>query len=207
MKRSSVLYWLVGILIAAIAIGAAFYFDAAVRDFVAHHQNRALLHLMHNVSRLGDWPEHFALGLVLTGIAWRCGNKKWTRVFLSMLIALALAGLVGRGIKIVTARARPSVKMEEVLYWSRFSSTKYHSFPSGHVAASVAFFGVLFFASWRIGLACIPIPISIGLSRMYSGAHYLSDVVCAAILRILCALLVAHFLLRQIANRQSRIEN
>src|SRR5206468_10712765 len=42
----------------------------------------------------------------------------------------------------------------------------------------------------------------IGLSRMYIGAHYLSDVVCAAILGILCALLVAHFLLRQIANRQ-----
>ena len=206
MKRSSVFYWFTGVAIAAIAIGAAFYFDAAVRDFVAHHQNRALLHLMHNVSRLGDWPEHFALGLVLTGIAWRCGNKKWTRVFLSMLIALALAGLVGRGIKIATARARPSVKMEEVLHWSRFS-TKYHSFPSGHVAASVAFFGVLFFASWRIGLACIPIPILIGLSRMYIGAHYLSDVVCAAILGILCALLVAHFLFRQIANRQSKIEN
>jgi len=49
VKRSSVFYWFTGVAIAAIAIGAAFYFDAAVRDFVAHHQNRALLHLMHNV--------------------------------------------------------------------------------------------------------------------------------------------------------------
>src|SRR5207248_3826703 len=63
-------------------------------------------------------------------------------------------------------------------------STKYHAFPSGHVSASTAFFGVLIFARRRIGLACLPIPILIGFSRMYLGAHYLSDVVFAAVLGI-----------------------
>jgi membrane-associated phospholipid phosphatase len=86
-------------------------------------------------------------------------------------------------------------------------STKYHAFPSGHVAASTAFFGVLFFARRRVGLACLPIPILIGFSRMYIGAHYLSDVICAAVLGIFCAAVVAHFLLRQIENQQSPIEN
>jgi membrane-associated phospholipid phosphatase len=206
VKRSSVFYWLAGIVIAVIAVGAAFYFDDAVKYFVAQHQNRGVHRFMENVSRFGDWPTHFAVGLILAGVAWWRGSKKWTRIFLSMLIALALAGVVGRGIKIATARARPSVKTEAVLHWSRFSS-KYHSFPSGHVAASTAFFGVLFFATRRIGLACVPIPILIGLSRMYIEAHYLSDVVCAAIFGILCALLVAHLFLHQIANRQSVIEN
>ena len=206
MKRSSIFYWVIGIIIVAIAVAAAFYFDDAVRDFVAQHQNRAALHFMRGVSRFGDWPAHFALGALLLAVAFWCGNKKWARIFLSMLIALALAGLVGRGIKIATARARPSVKMEETSHWSRFSS-KYHSFPSGHVAASTAFFGVLFFASWRIALACIPIPILIGVSRIYIAAHYLSDVVCAAILGILCALLTAWLLLREIENRESKIEN
>ncbi len=42
---------------------------------------------------------------------------------------------------------------------------------------------------------------------MYLGAHYLSDVVCAAVLGTLCALVVAHFLLLPIGNRQSEIEN
>jgi membrane-associated phospholipid phosphatase len=59
---------------------------------------------------------------------------------------------------------------------------------------------VLFLAHRRIGLACLPIPILIGVSRMYIGAHYLSDVVCAAILGVLCALLVTHFCLRPIEN-------
>jgi membrane-associated phospholipid phosphatase len=47
----------------------------------------------------------------------------------------------------------------------------------------------------------------IGFSRMYVAAHYLSDVVCAAILGILCAILVEHFLRLQIENRKSKIAN
>jgi undecaprenyl-diphosphatase len=116
-----------------------------------------------------------------------------------MLIAMGIAGVTGHIIKRAVPRARPSVKSE--LHWGgpRFS-TKYHAFPSGHVAASTAFFGVLIFARRRIGLACLPIPILIGFSRMYIGAHYLSDVVCAAILGIFCAAIVAHFFLPPIRN-------
>jgi membrane-associated phospholipid phosphatase len=206
VNRAAVFYWLIGIAIAAIAIGAAFYLDDTVWHFILQHQNRAMRSFMHNVSRFGDWPSHLALGLLLLGIAWWRGSKKWTRIFLSMLLALAIAGIAGHVIKRTVPRARPSVKSE--LRWGgpRFS-TKYHSFPSGHVGASTAFFGVLIFARRRIGLACLPIPILIGFSRMYIGAHYLSDVVCAAVLGILCALLTAHFLLLPIANRKSAIEN
>ena len=205
MKRSAVFYWLIGIVIAAILITAAFYFDNAVRDFVAQHQNPTMRNFMRNVSRFGDWLEHFALGLVLLAVAWSRGNKKWTRIFLSMLIALSIAGLAGRAIKISTGRARPSVKAEQIWNGPRLSS-KYHAFPSGHVVASTAFFGVLTFASWRIGLPCLLIPILIGVSRIYGGAHYLSDVVCAAVLGMLCAILVARFFLK-IGNQQSKIEN
>ena len=205
MKRSAVFYWLIGIVIAAILITAAFYFDNAVRDFVAQHQNPTMRNFMRNVSRFGDWLEHFALGLVLLAVAWSRGNKKWTRIFLSMLIALSIAGLAGRAIKVTTGRARPSVKSEQAWNGPRLSS-KYHAFPSGHVVASTAFFGVLTFASWPIGLPCLLIPMLIGFSRIYGGAHYLSDVVCAAVLGMLCAILVARFFLK-IGNQQSKIEN
>ena len=206
MKRSTALYWLIGIVIAAVTIAAAFYFDEAVRNFVVQHQNRVARNFMRTISRFGDWPEHFALGLILAGIAWWRGNKKWTRIFLSMLIALAIAGVVGRGIQIATGRARPSVRTEEV--WNRFSA-KYHAFPSGHVTASMAFFGVLFFANRRVAVACLPIPILIGFSRIYIGAHYLSDVVCGVILGILSAVLVARVFLRQstIDNQKSEIRS
>jgi undecaprenyl-diphosphatase len=139
-------------------------------------------------------------------IAWIRDSKKWMRIFLAMLIAMAIAGVAGQVIKRTIPRARPSVKSE--LRWGgpRFSS-KYQAFPSGHVAASTAFFGVLLLARRRVGIACLPIPILIGFSRMYIGAHYLSDVICAAVLGISSALITAHFIFREIDNRQSPIKD
>ena len=66
---------------------------------------------------------------------------------------------------------------------------KYHSFASGHTAATSAFFVALILARRRIGLALLPIPALIAFSRLYLNAHYLSDVVCAAFLGIGCAIL------------------
>ena len=205
MKRAAVFYWLIGILIAAIIIAVAFYFDVSVANFMAIHQDRAIRSFMQNVSRFGDWPEHFLLGLILAGVAWWRRNEKWTRIFLAMLIALAIAGLAGRAIKVTTGRARPSVKSEQMWHGPSWSS-KYHSFPSGHVDASVGFFGIFLLANWRIGLPCLAIPLLIGFSRIYISAHYLSDVVCAAILGILSAILVWRLIFPEIRNRQTAIE-
>jgi len=206
VKRHAVFYWLIGIAIAATAIAVSFHFDNSGREFMAQHQNHGMRNFMRYVSLFGDWPSHVALGLLLLAIAWICDSKKWMRIFLAMLVAMSIAGVTGHVIKRTIPRPRPSVKTE--IHWggSRFSS-KYHSFPSGHVGASTAFFCTLFFANRRIGMACLLIPILIAFSRMYIGAHYLSDVVCAAILGVLCALLVTHFCLRPIENRQSKIEN
>lgn len=206
MKHSAVFYWLIGIVIVAAIIVTAFYLDGAVRNFIASHQNPSVRNFMRNVSRFGDWPEHFFPGLILAGVAWWRGNRKWTRICLSMVIALSIAGLAARAIQISTGRARPSVKAEQVWNGPRLSS-KYHAFPSGHVVASTAFFAVLVFAKWRIGLPCLVIPILIGFSRIYGGAHYLSDVICAAILGILSAILVWRFILPKIGDQKSEIRN
>ena len=206
MKYSAVLYWLIGVVIAATVIAVSFHFDESVRDFMMQHQNPAMRNFMRYISLFGDWPLHAAVGLLLLGLAWRRGSQEWTRIFLAMLLAMMLAGVAGTVIKHTVPRARPSVQTDARWGGPRFSS-KYHSLPSGHVGASTAFFGVLLIARRRIGLACLAIPILIGFSRMYIGAHYLSDAVCAAVLGILCAVVVAYFLLLPIRNRQSKIEN
>ncbi len=206
MKRGAVFYWLIGIAIAGIAVAVSFHFDDSVRDFMVQYQSPAMRNFMRYVSLLGDWPLHALIGLALLGLAWRRGSEQWTRIFLAMLLAMLLAGMADTVIKRTVPRARPSVHTDTRWGGPHFSS-KYHSFPSGHVGASTAFFGVLLIARRRIGLACLPIPILIGISRMYLGAHYLSDVVCAAILGTLCALVVTYFLLPPIGNRQSKIEN
>jgi membrane-associated phospholipid phosphatase len=204
VNRKCLFYCAGGIILAAILIGAAFCFDEAVRTFIAQHQSRSLKIFMRNVSRLGDWTEHFAAGAGLLAIAWWRRSKRWTRVFLTMLIALALAGAAARVVKIAAGRARPSVKTEQVWNGVKFSS-RYHAFPSGHVAASTAFFAVLLIANWRIGLVFLPIPLLIAASRMFVAAHYLSDVVVAAILGTLCAFVAARFTLGLLSDQKSAI--
>jgi membrane-associated phospholipid phosphatase len=193
VKQRAVFYWTLALVVVAIIIGAAFYCDTFVVAFMSRHQTPTAWNFMRNVSRFGDWPTHLLVGIILFGIARLRRNKTWARIFLSMIIALAIAGLIGRAVKVTTGRARPSVKSEQ-RWIGPTRKYKYHSFPSGHVDASMGFFGVLILVRRRIGLACLPIPMLIGFSRMYLGAHYLSDVVCAAFLGILTAFLVALWL-------------
>jgi undecaprenyl-diphosphatase len=189
---------------ALIALVAAFFLDHATAAWISAHSSPELKRIMQTVSKVGDWPAHFIAGLIGIAIAFVARSKTWMRIFLAMLIAMALAGLTGRTVKFATGRARPSVKTEAHWNGPRLSS-KYHAFPSGHVAASTAFFATLFLARKKIGAPFLLIPLLIALSRIVVGAHYLSDVTFAAVLGILCALLAAR--LFSIRNPQPAIGN
>ncbi len=204
--RSSVLRWVVIFVGAAVLIGASFCFDPAVRSWVTQHQDPVVRRVMEGVSRYGDWPEHVALGLILIAMAWSRGSKRWMRIFAAMIVACALAGVSARVVKIAAGRARPNVQTETRWNGPRFSA-RYHAFPSGHTAASTAFFAALVLAGWRIGTPLLVIPLLIAFSRMYVAAHYLSDVVAAAIIGLVCAYVVVEWKPLQIANHQSKIEN
>jgi undecaprenyl-diphosphatase len=184
---------------AVLLLLASFYLDAAAQAWMGEHQNPALRTFMEAVSRYGDWPGHVLLGLVSMGIAYLRGSKRWLRIFAVMLLACALAGIANRIVKISAGRARPHVQAEAE--WSGPNlSASYHAFPSGHTAASTAFFAALAFASWRIGLGLLAIPLLIAFSRMYVGAHHLSDVVGAALLAGLVAYLVSRRMLVEIQS-------
>src|SRR5256885_9102627 len=174
-------WWYTIFAAAAILIPASLYLDAGVQTWVVQHQTRGARAFMQAVSRFGDWPEHVAAGLVLVGIAYWRGSKRWTRIFAAMLIACALAGISARVVKVATGRSRPNVQTEAGWNGPRLSA-RYNAFPSGHTAASTAFFATLAFASWRIGLGFLAIPLLIAFSRMYVAAHHLSDVVGAALI-------------------------
>lgn len=198
--------WCLFALAAGLAILAAFYLDAGARAWIGEHQNLGLRNFMRGVSRFGDWPEHLALGFVLLVLAYWRRSQKWMRIAAAMIIACALAGAAARVVKISSGRARPSVQTEAAWTGPNFSA-RYNAFPSGHTAASTAFFATLALACWRIGTPFLLVPLLIAFSRMYVAAHYLSDVVCAALIGLVTAYLVARWILCSIENRQSKIEN
>ena len=191
--------WLVVFLASALLLVASLYLDRTVQAWMAQHGNPEARSFMQAVSRYGDWPEHVLLGLILIGIAYWRGSKRWTRIFAAMILACALAGIGARVVKVATGRSRPNVQTEAEWNGPRINA-RYNAFPSGHTAASTAFFATLAFATWRIGAGLLTIPLLIAFSRMYVAAHYLSDVVCAAIIGVVTAYVVVGWRPLQLRN-------
>jgi len=179
------------IALSATAIGLALLADANVASWINANTSDTLRRFMRLVSRIGDWQGHFAAGLILVAIAWLRRGKWWLRVFLAMLIACALAGIVARVGKIAIGRPRPSTSTEQT--WNGPSlHSKFNAFPSGHTASSTAFFVTfLIAAGWRVGTPFLFIPLLIASSRMVVAAHYLSDVIGGFAVGIIAALFVA----------------
>jgi membrane-associated phospholipid phosphatase len=206
VKRTRALWiWLLAIAIGASILVAAFQLDPAVYQWRREHRWKNIKLLSRYVTRTTDWPVHVGVGLALAGLTYWRGNKKWMRIFLAMVAACALAGASAYVLKMTTGRVRPSVKVEKV-WGGPDLRQEYQSFPSGHTAASFGFFSVLLFASWRIGFLLLPVPLFIGFTRIFLGAHYFSDVVGAALLGVLCAAIVARLMLQRIGNRQLAID-
>jgi membrane-associated phospholipid phosphatase len=186
--------WLLFIIAGITALLVAFFLDYRVAAWISANSSPEVKQAMRIISRVGDWPAHAIIGVIGIATAFLLKNKDWLRIFLAMLVALALAGLAARVIKIGTGRARPSVKTEAPWNGPQLSS-KYHAFPSGHTASSTAFFVALFLARKKIGGPLLLIPALIACSRMILGAHYLSDITMAAILGIFCGLLATRWTL------------
>lgn len=115
-------------------------------------------------------------------------------------MALFAAGgvtVMGALFKIIVQRARPTPDLVNV-----FSPLNDYSFPSGHVLVYTAFLGFFSFLiytlaphSWRrtLGIAVTVLLIAlVGLSRVYLGQHWPSDVLGAYLFGSLWLLLTVY---------------
>lgn len=120
-------------------------------------------------------------------------NKK-----LSLGIILNLAGitLINQILKFIFKRERPT--------GYRLIEMSGYSFPSGHAMASLAFYGLLIYITKRLVknkylkilliTLNIAIIILIGVSRIYLGVHYLSDVLTGYSISIIYLLITTKLL-------------
>ena len=124
-----------------------------------------------------------------------------------LLLLTALQGLANQLIKAAIGRPRPLTTVVDV-----FVPVSGNSFPSGHVMFYSVFFGFLFFLAWtrlprsfwRAAAMALTggLIVLIGPSRMYLGAHWLSDVIAAHLLGFIIVAFGIEFYLRYLAPRQ-----
>ena len=193
--QAYVLLAAVGFVVTAILAHIVGYFpvDLAFTRSVQTITNPAFAQIMRGVSWIGFIPQvdiiggTFLLGLFLAGLRWEA---------VSGLFAGA-GVLLGSLVKLVVDRPRPSLDLVHVA-----SQIESSGFPSGHVLMVTAFYGFLTFlgytllkASWqRTGLLVLFsfLIVLMGLSRIYLGHHWFSDVMGAYVLGSLWLALTIH---------------
>ena len=154
--------------------GDTLRFDQAIRSWVHQFASTGMTRAMHAISLLG-----YEILLVEVAIAFMVFAKlRWKRAALWLAIAMIGSVLLDLALKYAYHRVRP-----EAFFGS---PAKYYSFPSGHALSSLCFYGVmagllsartkslwLRVAIWVIAGALV---VAIGISRIYLGVHYPSDV-------------------------------
>jgi len=123
---------------------------------------------------LSDPGSYFVPGFVIFGYwLWKYRRQA---IIQAALLSLLVVGvdLIGAQIKKGIARPRPCRALENVE--AIMGCGEAFSFPSNHAVNSAA--GTIFLQSFypRITWIASPLVILIGVSRVYTGAHYASDV-------------------------------
>ncbi len=128
---------------------------------------------------------YLTLSLKLTDL------KKGRQVFLLIIGSFAIAGISGDILKEIFNRARPVQEYANELRFFTGSGTP--SFPSGHATKSVAFvLPFLFYTEYKsrfhslVKCILVFIALMVCFSRLFLGAHYLSDVLSGIGLVFIC---------------------
>lgn len=109
---------------------------------------------------------------------------------LQLLFSILLCQLVVQIGKRVFHRVRPFNAKDMARIWAQFLP-KDPSFPSGHSATAFTFATVAAHI-WGFSFLFYPAALLVGISRIYLGVHYPSDVFIGALVGILAAVLIVY---------------
>jgi undecaprenyl-diphosphatase len=153
--------------------------DVQVAHWFNAHAFEPVTSLMYGVSAI-----HSVAGMLvlICALAWYLWQKQARYWLLALAFAVPGGMLLNVALKYFFQRARP-------VFEDPLVTLATYSFPSGHTTAATCFYGLL--ASYlviarpawsvRAGTVtlCLAMVLLVAFSRVYLGAHYLSDVLAA----------------------------
>jgi membrane-associated phospholipid phosphatase len=165
--------------------GPVTHLDLVVTHWLASHRNPGLTGFLLAVTQA-----HQTKWLLLATAcvaAWHVRQRHWTQ--LARLAVVPAGMLLNAGLKTVFQRPRPELP-------DPLAALMTLSFPSGHAVASTVFYGALCalaFGRWRgrgprmLAVAgATAMVLLVTFSRVYLGAHYVSDVVAGVAVGTIC---------------------
>lgn len=150
--------------------------DTRIIEIFYHLRTPALTTIVAGVSELGAMLAIYGLTFCVYGFL---HLRRLPAHALGLLVSVGTSGLATLLLKTLVARPRPPA------LWQA-QQELWFSFPSAHAALSLALFGFLAYLTWHSRLpratkhtiitVSIALIACIGVSRVYLGVHYPSDV-------------------------------
>lgn len=151
-------------------------YDRQITDSIIAHRSPALTYYFIFMTDVGDFYGYLTV-LILSLIVSLVFFKNWRYIAQTVLVLL-LASISNTMLKRFIDRARPGIE--------HLVSVETLSYPSGHAMSAMAFYGFLIYIfytfkmnrwlKYSIIILLLLIILSIGISRIYLGVHYPSDI-------------------------------
>lgn len=151
-------------------------FDRSITDFIISFRSTGLTAFFSAITRLGERIPYIVISVLLASVLyWRYRSLA---MILQSVAVLILASLSNIALKQSISRARPDV--EHLVYVDSMS------YPSGHSMSAMAFYGFLIYLCLKLAMpgwarvmlvtVLVFIIAAVGISRVYLGVHFPSDV-------------------------------
>ncbi|WP_096152877.1 MULTISPECIES: phosphatase PAP2 family protein [Bacillus] len=141
-----------------------------------HFHNKMINRFFQTITHVGGAT--LSISSVLLIILLTSGNLKFTAM--SSLLALTVSHIPVAIAKKIYPRRRPYLALDEINVTT--NPLKDHSFPSGHTTAIFSIITPFLMYQPALLFILLPIAVSVGISRIYLGLHYPSDVLAGALL-------------------------
>lgn len=170
-------------------IQSFYHFECMVFQEINSHFDKKIINLFfRTITGIGG--ALFTIVTTLLLIIFSTGTTRLTA--LSSAAALALSHIPVQVVKKLFPRKRPYLLFETTKILP--NPLKDHSFPSGHTTAVFSVIVPFVILYPVLATVLIPLGLCVGISRIYLGLHYPSDVIAGGILGTFFGSLCSYFL-------------
>lgn len=204
--RSTVLFWVPAVIFIVLASlvddNEPLPGDVAILTFFYSLTSDALNSFFLAVTALGGGPIVVPVLAITAGVLWYLGHKRQT---LFLLFSVGGTGIINFILKLVFARDRPDL-------WQTLVLEGGFSFPSGHAmtSSSIALAAVVLTwhtkYRWYVVVTSLVYALLVGVSRLYLGVHFPSDIIAGWCISILW-ILTLHHAFKAVYGRRASISD
>jgi len=183
--------WVWLVLIAIVVAGAVFVVyphDRELYERITTDRVENLIKVSNKFRRWGDFRDTVTITLLVFAVGWVAKKRTWRTAAVGCFIAACVAGLMINAVRFTSGRPRPRTDMPDGFYGPTVDY-EMQSFPSGHAGTSSGCGVSLAIALPAAGIFAFLSGAGVVWSCLYSGVHYVTDVLVGGTIGITMGIL------------------